>query len=49
MDLEIELQEIIKIFMEETDESIVPDIDEFYEWWTEQRDNGRKFKFWWRE
>ena len=32
---EHELEEIIKIYYEETDESIIPTLDEFYDWCVE--------------
>ena len=47
--LELQLQEWVKVFYEETDESIVPDLEEFIEWINEQFDDGREIKYYWDE
>ena len=47
--LELELQEWVKVFYEETDESISPDLKEFIDWINEQFDAGRKIKYYWEK
>ena len=46
---EHELTEWVALFMEETDKSIDPTLEEFYDWWTDQREKGRTIKYFWEK